>query len=187
MRTREQKIYGYSELTGTAKERARAWIIEGMWDFLQDDLREMFQEVLTEKGFPGTKVWFSLGHVQGDGVTFDLKHFDLGAWLEAQSRTSEFRMLYQGDVGHSLNIYIHSDRRGFNPPKVSVEPTFHPDPREERAVVALEEAIQESIDDVCSKMTNQGYEFIAANEDDEAVTEHAEANEYEFDEMGRPA
>lgn len=192
MRMREQKIYGYSELTGTAKEHARAWIIEGMWDFMQDELRDRFKEMLAEKGFPNAEVEFSLGHVQGDGVTFSMKRggywggFELGTWLEAQGRMGEFKRLYQEG---GLNITVQNDRRGFNPPRVSVEPTYSTEeyPGDEQLIARLEKAIQESIDDVCREMTKEGYEIIDFRESDEEVADHAEANEYEFDEKGRPA
>ena len=74
MKTRQQTIYSYSELTGAAKERARLWIDEGMWESTKEELRERFKDMLTEAGFPKAEVEFGLSYAQGDGVTFRLKH-----------------------------------------------------------------------------------------------------------------
>jgi len=184
MRTREQTIYRYSELTGKAKDRARDWLIEGQQDFLRDELPERFEEMLSEAGFPKAEISYSLGHVQGDGVTFRMKNFDLRAWLEAQNLTKKFGKLAEEG---GLNIYIHGDSRGFNPPTVSVEPTYDPTDAEEEAIESLQEAIQDSIYGVCGEMARIGYEIIDFRESDEELAEHAEANDYEFDAEGRPA
>jgi len=184
MRTRQQSIYRYSELTGKAKDRAYDWIVEGMWDFTLEDLRERFQETLTEAGFPKAEIEFSLGHVQGDGVTFNVKHLDLRTWLKAQGLVDKFRKLYDED---SLNIYVENLARGFNPPRVSVEPTYSPDREGEKLIASLEEVIQANVNHLCRKMTDEGYEIIDFRQSEEEVREHAEANDYEFDDKGRPA
>lgn len=184
-RTRTVEIFRYPELTGAARDRARDWVVEGLWEFMEDDLRERFKEMLDEAGFPNAEnIYFSLGHVQGDGVTFSVKHLDLRTWLKAQHLVEKFRDLYDDD---NLNIHVGERGRGFNPPRVSVEPTHSPSPEEEKRIAALEEAIQESADAECRAMTDEGYAFISATESDEAVAEHAEANDYEFDDKGRPA
>ena len=99
----------------------------------------------------------------------------------------KFWTLYQEEGG--LNIYIENARRGFNPPKVSVEPTYRVEeyPGDEGLIGALERAIQESIDDVCRKMTQEGYAIIEFRGSDEEIRDHADANDYEFDDKGRPA
>ena len=184
-RTRTVEIFTYSELTGAARDHARDWIVEGLWEFTQDELRDRFKDMLDEAGFPkAEKIYFSLGHVQGDGVTFSVKHLNLHTWLEAQGLVEKFRDLYDAD---NLNIYVEERGRGFNPPKVSVEPTHSPNPEEEKRIAEFEETLQESVDDVCRAMTDEGYEIIRFRESDEEVTEHAEANNYEFDDKGRPA
>ena len=199
MRTREQTIFRYAELGGAAKDRARDWMVEGLWDSVQDELRERFKELLSDAGFPGaTDIYFSLGRVQGDGVTFDDRHFDLKAWLratpaaavsqEARDHMEEFKRLARED---SLNISIQTASRGarhFNPPRVMVEPTYRVEahPGDEEAIAQLEKAIQESVDDVCRAMTREGYEIIEFREGDEELSDLAEANDYEFDEQGRP-
>jgi hypothetical protein len=187
MRTRQQTIFRYSELSGKAKDRARDWIIEGMWDFLGDELRDRFEEELDEAGFPGAKVKFSLSSSQGDGVTFDVPHLDLRAWLKAQSSRveDEFKSLEREG---GLNIFVQTSHRYFNPPKVLVEPTYRMESSvDEKLIVALEKAIQESANKVCREMTQTGYEIIDFRQSDEEIAEHAEANDYEFDESGRPA
>jgi hypothetical protein len=185
MRTREQKIFSYAELTGKAKDRARDWIVEGIWDFTLEDLRERFKEMLKEAGLPNaTDIYFSLGHVQGDGVTFDAKHPDLQTWLDAQGLKSKFKRLYDED---SLNIYVQNSGRGFNPPRVSVEATYAPDRYESKEIAALEETLQERVNDLCRSMRDEGYRIIEFRESESEVAEHAAANDYEFDEEGRPA
>lgn len=178
MKTRQQSIYAYSELTGSAKERARAWLIEGTWENTQEQLTERFQEILSSKGFPKAEIAYSLNHVQGDGVTFDVKHLSLRGWLEAQGLVKKFQGLYNDD---SLNIRVQNSGRHLNPPRVTVEPNYS------ARVSELEEAIQESIDDVCRQMTREGYEIVNFCESDAELEELAEMNDYEFDEKGRPA
>lgn len=87
----------------------------------------------------------------------------------------------------SLNIRVEERGRGFNPPRVSVEPTYNPDPKGAKQIAALEEALQESVDDVCQAMTQEGYEIIDFRESDAELKDLADANDYEFDDKGRPA
>lgn len=194
MRTRQQTIFQYSELSGKAKERARDWLVEGTWDSLGDELVERFDEMLSEAGFPGAKVGYSLSYAQGDGVTFDVKHLDLRVWLKAQSRRVEdkFKSLVQAD----LDITVEAAHRYFNPPKVLVE-TYrleysddldeHKLSAEVQLATELEKAIQESANQVCREMTQVGYEMIEFRQSEEEIAAHAEANDYEFDDEGRPA
>ena len=187
MRTRQQTIFQYAELSGKAKDRARDWIIEGTWDFLGDELRDRFEEMLSEAGFPGAEVGYALSYAQGDGVTFNIKHLDLRTWLKAQSSRveDEFKSLERED---HLNISAQTPHRYFTPPQVLVEPTYRMEASvDEKLILALEKAIQESANKVCREMTQVGYEIIEFRHSDEEIAEHAEANDYEFDEKGRPA
>lgn len=68
-----------------------------------------------------------------------------------------------------------------------VESTYAPDRYEGKEIAALEETLQERVNDLCRKMRDEGYATIDYRESEPEVTEYAEANDYEFDEEGRPA
>lgn len=61
----EYKVYGYGELSDEAKEKAKAWYLEGrepsmFTEDCEQDLENLF-------GKNGLKVQYSLGYCQGDG------------------------------------------------------------------------------------------------------------------------
>jgi hypothetical protein len=68
---REIKTYDFDELSPEAKEKAIEDYRPDAWDDTDSDwLTEDFEQVLEEKGLPNLKVYWSLSHVQGDGVGF---------------------------------------------------------------------------------------------------------------------
>jgi len=94
----DETTYKFGELSPEAKERAvEEWREEDagrQWDQYEiDEITEMFERDLEEAGLPHDKVYWSLGHVQGDGVSFEGK-LDLDEYMEKNKLRRQFSSLF---------------------------------------------------------------------------------------------
>lgn len=93
MRTKELTVYSYSELSETAKEKARNWYIENCCDYeWYDFILEDWKEKLAEIGFTNAKIYFTGFWSQGDGACFDAECNTL-CWLKNSAKKPMSNML----------------------------------------------------------------------------------------------
>ena len=96
--TLQIQAYTYDELNQKAKEKARAWYVEGM-DNESYGTNDVLTENLNEAGLSGMKVWWSLNNCQGDGVAFE-GNVDVDQFLKTQEN-----LQYQ--IANNKNRYDH--------------------------------------------------------------------------------
>ncbi len=196
MTTVEVNVYKFSELSDTAKEKAREWFREGNLDYNWWEFNyENFKEVALEAGFNVTKIYFSGFWSQGDGAMFEydciedklftkfVGNLNLSpmrrSWLTTQAIVSSSGK-HRGHYYHSKccehSTYIESNVSWAAIPYLSewIE-SFQGQ---------WENFIQEEYEDLCSilyKGLEEEYDYLNS---DEVVDESIEANEYDFDEDG---
>src|SRR5271166_349954 len=92
----DEKTYKFDELSPDAQEHAiEKWREQG-WDWDDHDtkqLTEFFGQELEALGLPNENVHFSLGHVQGDGVSFEGK-LDVKEYLKKQNLLRDYASLF---------------------------------------------------------------------------------------------
>lgn len=80
----------FIDLDKFAKEKVREWYRESCEDDIRHDLKEKFQEMLESNGFSDMKIYWSLGHCQGDGVAFE-GNLDVGEYLAINDSNIKMR------------------------------------------------------------------------------------------------
>jgi hypothetical protein len=84
--TKTIDTYNYSELEGTAKDKARQWMAEAATDYgWYEDAIEDYKETANFLGIDIDKVYFSGFCSQGDGAMF------VGGWQYAQGSVAKVR------------------------------------------------------------------------------------------------
>jgi hypothetical protein len=132
---REAKTYSFDELSPEAKEKALEDYRSDAWDQTDVDwLTEDFEQVLEEKGLPNDKVYWSLGHVQGDGVGF-YGPLDVEDYLKKNGLMRRFSKLvpfvsakitgehgrYHGPGSMDMEIELHGGPEDLVPDKLRDE------------------------------------------------------------------
>lgn len=168
MKTKTIQLYEYSELSPEAKEKALATHrSEGFDGYeLQVYLDIRAGELLEKHGIVPeagtfTKLLYSLGHSQGDGLMFE------------GSFTFKNNSLTIKQWGHYLHSY-------------SKQITWHDftgeekEPEEEKIAAEFEKAYQA----ICKELEKEGYAHIEEVESEGYFIELCNANEYTFREDG---
>jgi hypothetical protein len=71
METKTINLYTFSELPETVQEKLIKSEHDNSSDLINDQVSEYFNEKAQERFGPDLKVYYSLGHCQGDGVAFE--------------------------------------------------------------------------------------------------------------------
>ena len=208
VRKRQKRAYRFEELSEAAKETAREWFREAHeWDSSDSDmLTEQFQQDLeSQYGMSGMKVWWSLGSCQGDGVAFEgepdiesmaaacaegqgwhaaacqqlrklIDAAKVTAFLAGRQEDPEWRVV----IGHEGRYY------GWHSMNVNVycqsawgDIEVCQNTLDEIAALAAE-AVCEICSEVCEVLETQGYAEIEYHESDEWIAQECDANEWRF-------
>jgi hypothetical protein len=194
-KTIEKTVFAYSELSESAKERARAWWLEGYEgeaDWIIGEVKlaaEMLGISLEERG-KDTAVYWQAGHCQSDGASF------AGSYGYRKGALSDIRAQYPKDetLQQIAKDLQEAQRRAFWALTASVTPR-----RDTSITVSvsdgrtpygdttpeLEAAVSEAMRDFqewiyCLAITAHDFQTS-----DENIAESMAANEYRFDEHGR--
>lgn len=173
MRTVRTKVYKFSELSESAKQKA----IEKFWDINVDyswhELSvEGHEEILSDKGYVNPKVMFSGFASQGDGACFTCDKIDFNIFLEGKYK----------DLDISANI-THNWRHYF-----ATSTTVNLDAGDDISQELYDE-IENTIKGERENLGNEIYRKLEKEHDyltsEEAIIETIEANEYEFTKDGK--
>jgi hypothetical protein len=193
--TIEKTVFAYSELSESAKERARAWWLEGYEgdaEWIRDEVKEAAEMLgisLEERG-KDTAVYWQAGHCQSDGASF------AGSYRYRKGALSDIRAQYPKDetlqqiakdlqeaqrrAFWALTASITSRRTTSISVDVSDGRTRYGDTTPE-----LEGAISEAMRDFQQWIYRLAIETHDFQTSDENIAESMAANEYRFDEHGR--
>lgn len=197
MRTITKTLFTFEELSEEAKEKAiekqrncEYYLDYEWWDFVYED----FHQKIKDKGFDITKIYFSGFWSQGDGAMFEYDGLDSKLLDEAADTLDlpnwKKSILKNGYIsgkgrqsGHyyhenscSHNIYVETDngmQQYYNIERLF--DTFHID---------IENYIEELYVNLCGELYSaleKEYEYLMS---DECISEHLEANMYEFEKDG---
>jgi hypothetical protein len=114
MKIKTINLYTFSELPETVQEKLIKAEYDNSIDILNDGVSEYFNEKAKERFGPDLKVYYSLGHCQGDGVAFegevslDTLLSDSGDYRDSFNR-NELRLLNKCKDCISINV-THSGR-----------------------------------------------------------------------------
>jgi|SRR5579872_125824 len=197
-KTVEITTYSFDELDDAAKEKAREWFREGMYEC--DQLSELLEQDLGYYGFDGFKCYFSLNYCQGDGVDFEgvvdigeiMKAGDEGniSTLKDASEYQELCDAIRKAEAHEFEISAEIKHEGhyhhYNSMRVEVE--LHGEVRFTNEHLALQDELQRTLSQYASWVSKQleklGYEDIEYQNSDEVVDENIRINEYAFTKSG---
>jgi hypothetical protein len=111
MQTKTINLYTFSELLETVQEKLIKAEYDNSSDLINDQVSEYFNEKAKERFGPDLKVYYSLGHCQGDGVAFEGEvNLDtlLSNYIDSFNR-NELRLLNKCKDCISVNV-THSGR-----------------------------------------------------------------------------
>jgi hypothetical protein len=216
VKTIQVEAYEFHELDDKAKEAARDWCRELNNDCGDSvsDVRDDFENTLSEIGLGELKAWWSLSYCQGDGVAFD-GQVDLDAfiaeqpairmntekWPKAAERYTEFLIDEEfckdviGLAAQGVQIGAYVKHEGRYTHRNSMDVTFqilsagdNEDPgaseRQEKKVKELEEQFHEYIKNLSIQFEHDGYAIIEGNETNEHIDEEIKANGWLFTKSG---
>lgn len=183
-------------LTGYAREKALRWLRDYNGFDHSDRLAEMFKrDLIDHYGFTNGDVCFSLGHCQGDGVAFDahawVTHLaELGQCEPLREIVKQFQMcaVLEGWVNipeFTVNVkrhgrYTHSESMSV---EVNTDYMWEDDDFAEH-IVNLSQCISFYVKEISKAMEKDGYSCLEDWDSEEYLLEHAEANDYRFDDDG---
>lgn len=195
--TKKYEVFNYDELSDSAKERVRNFFGENDADIETDMLEEDFKYYVEEKYpyYSGLKFQWSLGHCQGDGLSFSAQ-INLSKYLDANAnnkgskafnlKTSVYDAVCNFVWGlHSTgntNMYCYAS-------KSHIEWDYNYQDgieriRIEKLVNQIIEEISSEYMDICRELEEIGYKAYENLYSDEYAKETCEANEYTFLEDG---
>lgn len=159
-----------------------------------DLITELFQNQLTERGYPTDNINWSLSCCQGDGMAF-YGGVDTDTLAEKDSKVKEFvDKLRKIDPDIYISIQINKNRNfhmydHWNTMEVVVEHDYQYDDSENDKVIddlinKLEDHIKSEVKDISKELEQYGYEDIEGQYSDENLTDFLTANEYRFTETG---
>lgn len=193
--TIEKTVFAYSELSEKAKERARAWWLEGYEgeaDWIMGEVKEAAEMLgisIDERG-KDLAIFWRAGHCQSDGASFAGSYsYAKGALakIRASRPTDEKLQQIARDLQEAqrrafwaLSATITSRRDTSLSVDVSDGRTRYGDTTPE-----LEAAVSEAMRDFSQWIYRLALDTHDFRTSEEAIAESMAANEYRFDEHGR--
>jgi len=186
MRNKTIKIYEFNELNKKAQEKAiNNYRKNQDIDYHNELLNELFKEIAEKFGFNNKEIVFywSLGHCQGDGVSFTTNNINLNEFLKINKLLTKFKSLL------NLNIDLIIKRNGsLYYHKNSVYVDYFADnltDKQEALINNLIEITEEIKNKVCLECEKIGYAEYDYLQSDEFIKEEIKLNGYEFLENGK--
>jgi hypothetical protein len=184
MRTIRTKVYQFSELDKSAKNKAIEWyktILNEDSDLLHF-FPEYCKEIAKESGFEEITVGYSLSYCQGDGLSFKCEKLDLERMIK-EALPSAKKSLINVILGNTVwEIKGNNGRYAFaSKSDVDLWLDASKDyPNIEKKIDVIREYIEDKYMEVCKELEKAGYAEIDYQYTDESIIETIEANEYEF-------
>jgi hypothetical protein len=188
MKTIRTKVYQFNELNDKAKSYA---IEQERNDYQQHGeplyfFEEYCKDRAAEEGFNDCQFQWSLGYCQGDGLSFSCNDFDLKKFLTENTRLSRFINVYaanlkveiKGNTGRycfasrsDVDLYLENYKKDY--------PNF------ESLIPHLLECLEGKYLALCKELQETGYKWIEAEDEESAIIDRIEANEYDFTADGK--
>ena len=187
----------FPRLSAQAKARALDWGRKSVMEdvgFRPDQLTQGIQGYVAEKhGLSADKVYWSLGHCQGDGVAF-YGSIDLDPLKQKQPEVAAiFARLRLLGIYCYIEATIHGSG-GFQHHWNSMDPRtqaldYEPEheAQAKQAAEDLERFMDGFLKDVSRDAERYGYEAVDYETSDEHIQEWIDANDYRFTRDGSPA
>jgi len=194
MRTVETKVFAFDELSKEAKENA----IEQYRKHSQEHgeylhfFAESCDHYFTEAGFENTKLRYSLGYSQGDGLSFSAESYskleELYNKVLGKGKEKTSKLLADNtsvSISQNNGYYAYASKNDVELLVEDYTSTYYDSAKRIDEVCAkVEELLQEIYMDLCSTLEKNGYAEIEYQDSDEAIMEDIKVNEYEFEEDG---
>jgi hypothetical protein len=207
-------VYKYQELTGRAKERATATLQEWACDFeWWDCTQEDFHAFLTQlAGFDNVTSQFSGFSSQGDGASFDFKGLDVAKLFSGDVSgyapysgivmqwRDENAALIRKALRVKDSLYAVSAKNGYGTHYshsrtryASLELDYPTEicANEPKRVYAVVNDLEKAITDIMRRLADAYYSSLESEynsrHEESYLTDMADANEYLWDALGRPA
>jgi hypothetical protein len=192
--TKEYKVYGFNELSETAKARAIEWLRECQQDddYWSSGIIEDWTTKLSKMGFIEPKIAYSGFWSQGDGASFTCKYIDFEKLIKAFNLV-EFETVLKAAkmdlVGGCIKRIAH---HYFHPYTVKFETESRGDfgnattqARFETELNDFDASMQESIVTLSKELYRELENSYADYNSDRYIIENILANDYEFTEDGK--
>lgn len=177
----------FSELSDDAKQKAREnySINYSINEFINEDIEIIFKEKLDDAGLPHNNVYFSLGHCQGDFVSFE-GFIDLIGYLQKNKIFTEYKRLF--DCGGNERVSFEVRHPALKSMTLNMDDfisDYHAGTEEQIKQVRwlaeeLYDYIKDHISSTSKKLRYMGYEIIEDLESDQSI----ECSGIEFNEDG---
>lgn len=186
MQTITINAYSIKELTGTAQQRAKDRIYEILEDVfldtIQNEISEYFiPEFIHSKGFDADNVFYSLSYSQGDGAMFEGRVNDISKFTankRAIKVLSEYgiyaKFTHKGRYYHEKSYDFTLDFPELKPTQYRLKEEFE----------KIEQNIIDAYEETCKEIYKQIQAHHEAHTSDENIFDFAEANGYQFNEIG---
>lgn len=192
MKTKTINVYEFKELDEKAQDKVRSWYQESFMSYdWYESTYEYWKEKLHEMGYYGVEINFSGFYSQGDGACFSAT-VGISQWIKSHDK--KFQKKYSLLIEHSdyITMAITTSGRYSHEHSMSIDYEYSTDDTDEKKDAAILNLLGEIEALVLEDARDQArtiyrdlekeYEYLVG---DEAMIESLEANEYEFDKLGR--
>ena len=138
---------------------------------------------LNAAGYKDLELLYSLGHSQGDGVSFKGK-VDVDKVMDKNpALKKKYGDLYGKDI--ILDVKNEGHYTHWNSFTVEVHNYYDMNDKELRKSDELADNIKKDLQEKSKELEKKGYSFVDSVYDDEVIKENIKANEYTYDENGK--
>lgn len=176
MREITQTVYKFSELSENAKKKVVERFIEKEANEYFDTVevvKEQFEEMVQEKGYPTDIIQWSLGCCQGDGVAIYCKP------------TACNHILKRLGVDCSEEVIMEIRQRGRYSHCNSMEVILSSDEIKDKTLCEWEVLVLQDLKTLSSELEKRGYEIIDSNHSEESAVEVLSNSDREYFENGK--
>ena len=172
MRTIRTKVYQFSELSESAKKKALEVYrdINTKYDDWHEPIIDGAMEDLEAAGFNEPKVYYSGFWSQGDGACFTCKSIDFDKFLNGKYKGLDI----SANITHSWRYYFATSTT------VNLEDESQNADLPEDKYNEIQKAIEDEREVLGNKIYRDLETYFNELQENEAIIEGIEANEYEF-------
>ena len=186
MKTKTITVYEFKDLDKKAREYAKEKYYEiEDYPFLTEDLTASLEDLAPY--WKDTKLQYSLGYRQGDGLSFS-GELDIEIFLKEKMPQIKRKKVMKEFI---YKIYATGNKGHYSyasPKDVAIEFNYQTGKeykRLEKEAISILKTVQDDYFDLCKKLEKEGYSILEYRMNDDEFQEHCEINEYEFDINGK--
>jgi hypothetical protein len=189
MRTIRTKVYQFSELSEQAKKVAIEKERDDYWKYGEPlfMFEDYCKERAKEQGFNECTFRWSLSYCQGDGLSFTCTDFDTDKFIP-ESIPDEKKLLRRV-LKSNLNFTVKQNNGHYAYASKSdcdlILDTNKDYSNIEAIVDTMRTKLENKYMNLCKELEKEGYSWIESENEDTAIIDRLEANEYEFTADGR--